>query len=80
MTYGTTSRAAEALGVSQPAVSKAIMALERSIGFKLFDREKGRMAPSAEGQLFFREVQDSLAGIAKLRSAAARIRDYGSGD
>ncbi|MGD1878799.1 MAG: LysR substrate-binding domain-containing protein [Kiloniellaceae bacterium] len=80
MTYGTTSRAAEALGVSQPAVSKAIMALERSIGFKLFDREKGRMSPSPEGQLFFREVQASLAGLANLRSAAARIRDYGSGD
>ncbi len=80
MTYGTTSKAAQVLGMSQPAVSKAIMTLERSIGFKLFDREKGRMTPSAEGQLFFREVQVSLAGIAKLRSAAARIRDYGSGD
>lgn len=80
MTYGTTSRAAEALGISQPAVSKAIATLERSIGFKLFDRENGRLTPSAEGQLFFREVQISLAGLAKLRSAAARIRDYGSGD
>jgi len=80
MTYGTTSRAAEMLGITQPAVSKAIMALERSIGFNLFDREKGRMVPSAEGQLFFREVEVSLASLAKLRSAAARIRDYGSGD
>lgn len=80
MTYGTTSRAAELLGVSQPAISKAIAALERSIGFKLFDREKGRLIPSAEGQLFYREVEISLASIAKLRSAAARIRDYGSGD
>lgn len=80
MTYGTTARAAEILGMSQPAVSKAVMALERSIGFRLFDREKGRLVPSAEGHLFYREVQASLAGIAKLRSAAARIRDYGSGD
>lgn len=80
MTYGTVSRAAEVLGMSQPGVSKAIMSLERSIGFKLFDRERGRMTPSAEGQLFFREVQTSLVGLAKLRSAAARIRDYGSGD
>lgn len=80
MTYGTTSRAAEALGISQPAVSKAVATLERSIGFRLFDREKGRLTPTAEGHLFFREVQLSLAGLAKLRSAAARIRDYGSGD
>ncbi|GAA6180698.1 DNA-binding transcriptional regulator LysR [Shimia sp. NS0008-38b] len=80
MTYGTTSRAAEVLGVSQPAISKSIMSLERSIGFQLFDREKGRMVPSAEGQLFYREVEVSLASLAKLRSAAARIRDFGSGD
>lgn len=80
MTYGTTARAAEVLGLSQPAVSKAISALERSIEFKLFDREKGRLVPTAEGQLYFREVQAAFVGIAKLRSAAARIRDYGSGD
>lgn len=80
MTYGTASRAGEMLGMSQPAVSKAIMILERSIGFRLFDRDKGRLTPTAEGVLFFREVQSSLAGIARLRSAAARIRDYGSGD
>ena len=80
MTYGTTSRAAEVLSISQPAVSKAVMALERVIGFRLFDREKGRMVPTAEGQLFFREVQDTFVGLARLRSAAARIRDHGSGD
>ena len=80
MTYGTTSRAAEILGLSQPAVSKAVAALEKSIGFNLFDREKGRMVPNAEGLLFFHEVEQSLAGLARLRSAAARIRDYGSGD
>ena len=80
MTYGTTSRAAEVLSISQPAVSKAVMALERAIGFDLFDREKGRMVPTAEGQLFFREVQETFAGLARLRSAAARIRDHGSGD
>ena len=50
ITYGTTARASEVLGISQPAVSKAIMSLERSIGFRLFDREKGRLVPTAEGQ------------------------------
>lgn len=56
-TTGTTARAAEVLHVSQPAVSKTIQEMERAIGFDLFHRVKGRLQPTAEGQLFFREVE-----------------------
>ncbi|WP_253958473.1 LysR substrate-binding domain-containing protein [Rhizobium sp. WYJ-E13] len=80
MTNGTASRAGEVLRVSQPAVSKAIQELERIIGFALFDRIKGRMLPTAEGRLFFREVSGAFSGLVHLRSAAARIRDFGSGE
>ncbi len=80
MTNGTTARAAEVLRVSQPAVSKAVQELERAIGFALFHRVKGRLQPTAEGQLLFREVEQTFAGLAQLRGAAARIRDYGSGE
>lgn len=80
MTNGTTARAAEVLHVSQPAVSKALQDLERDIGFALFLRIKGRLHPSAEGRMFFREVEAAFAGLTHLRGAAARIRDYGSGE
>ncbi len=80
MVCGTASRAAEVLGISQPAVSKAIQSLERSVDFPLFERVKGRMIPTPEGQLFFREVESSFVGLTRLRSAAARIHDFGSGD
>ncbi|MDK1376789.1 MULTISPECIES: LysR substrate-binding domain-containing protein [unclassified Sinorhizobium] len=80
MTNATASRAAEVLRISQPAVSKAIQELERDIGFALFRREKGRMFPTAEGQMFFREVEGSFSGLVHLKSAAARIRDFGSGE
>jgi DNA-binding transcriptional LysR family regulator len=80
MTSGTTARAAEILHVSQPAVSKMIQELERSLGFDLFHRIKGRLYPTQEGQLFFREVEQAFLGLAHLRGAAARIRDYGSGE
>jgi DNA-binding transcriptional LysR family regulator len=80
MTSGTTARAAEILHVSQPAVSKMIQELERSLGFDLFQRIKGRLYPTQEGQLFFREVEQAFLGLAHLRGAAARIRDYGSGE
>lgn len=80
MKTGTASRAAEILRISQPAVSKAIQELERVIGFPLFHRIKGRMSPTAEGNLFFHEVETSFSGLVHLRGAAARIRDFGSGE
>jgi DNA-binding transcriptional LysR family regulator len=80
MTNGTTARAAEVLHISQPAVSKMIQELERSLGFDLFQRIKGRLHPTPEGQLFFREVEQAFLGLGHLRGAAGRIRDYGSGE
>jgi DNA-binding transcriptional LysR family regulator len=80
MTNGTASRAAEVLRISQPAVSKTIQELERSVGFALFHRIRGRIVPTAEAQLFFKEVEQSFAGLVHLRGAASRIRDFGSGE
>ncbi|MEK1928736.1 MAG: LysR substrate-binding domain-containing protein [Pararhizobium sp.] len=80
VTNGTASKAADVLRISQPAVSKAVMELERQVGFELFDRSSGRMTPTPEAQLFFREVDASFSGLSYLRSAAARIRDFGSGE
>lgn len=77
---GTTVRAAEILGISQPAVSKALQELERSVGFRLFERTGGRLLPTPECQLLYREVEQSFIGIAHIRSAAARIRDFGVGE
>jgi DNA-binding transcriptional LysR family regulator len=79
MVSGSASRAAELLGITQPAVSRAIGELEQRIGFALFDRVKGRLVPTPEGQLFFRDVTASFVGLDSLRAAAARIRDFGSG-
>jgi DNA-binding transcriptional LysR family regulator len=79
MISGSASRAAELLQVTQPAVSRAISDLEQSVGFALFDRVRGRLVPTPEGQLFHADVSTSFAGLDRLRSAAARIRDFGSG-
>lgn len=80
MTHHTASRAAQVLFMSQPAVSKHIQQLERSLGFDLFDRVKGRLVPTPEGQLFHKEVSLSFIGITQLSQAATRIRDFGSGE
>jgi DNA-binding transcriptional LysR family regulator len=80
MKSGTASRAAEVLGVSQPAVSRMIAELEQSIGFSLFARVRNRLIPTPEAKLFYRDVEVAFRGMDALRAAAARIRDRGSGE
>jgi DNA-binding transcriptional LysR family regulator len=79
MITGSASRAADLLQVTQPAISRAIGDLETALDFLLFDRVRGRLVPTPEGQLFFRDVAASFAGLDQLRASAARIRDFGSG-
>ncbi|RYF08347.1 MAG: LysR family transcriptional regulator [Comamonadaceae bacterium] len=80
MVAGSASRAADLLQVTQPAISRSISELEKATGFQLFDRVRGRLVPTAEGQLFFRDVETTFQGMDRLRTSAARIRDFGSGD
>ncbi len=77
---GTASRAAELLGITQPAVSRALAELERSLGFSLFDRLRNRLVLTPEAKLFYRDVEVSYRGLDTLRSSAARIRDRGAGE
>lgn len=79
MIGGSASRAAELLNITQPAVSRAISELEHRVGFTLFDRVKGRLIATPEGELFFRDVTNAFTGLDTLRASAARIRDFGSG-
>ncbi|AUG55638.1 LysR substrate-binding domain-containing protein [Thalassospira marina] len=79
MISGSTVRAAEIMGITQPAVSRLIADLEHSVRFTLFDRIRGRLVATPEARLFFREVDESFRGLDRLRAAAAGIRDYGEG-
>ncbi len=79
MRAGTMSRAAEMLGISQPAISRTLAELERTIGFALFDRVRNRLVPTPEGKLFLGDVEAYFRGIDTLRAGAARIRDQGAG-
>ncbi|MZR21200.1 LysR family transcriptional regulator [Sneathiella chungangensis] len=79
MMAGSASRAADLLQITQPAISRAIAELERSLGFPLFNRIRGRLVPTPEGEMFFRDVKTSFRGLDSLRTSAARIRDLGSG-
>lgn len=67
--------AAEALHVSQPAISKALRHFETQIGYRLFERLHGRLVPTAEAQLLYRDADRIFREIEALKSLSDRIRD-----
>ena len=71
---GTVSGAATLLNISQPAMSKLIAHLEEDTGLKLFDRVKGRLAPTARGMRLYEEVDRIFDGIRQVENAVDAIR------
>jgi DNA-binding transcriptional LysR family regulator len=55
------SQAAEQLGVTQPAVSLQVRALEQRLGQTLLDRSGRRVEPTEAGRLLYRSAQRMLA-------------------
>jgi len=51
------ARAADALGLTQPALSRSIQLLERSIGAKLFDRDRSRVDPTVIGERLIEQAR-----------------------
>lgn len=70
------SRAAERLGVTQPAVSLQIRALEERLGRKLIDRSGRRVEPTEAGLALYRGAQRLLAAEDQL---LAELDEDGSG-
>jgi DNA-binding transcriptional LysR family regulator len=79
MRHGGMTRAAAALGIGQPHVSRAIKQLEADLGFLLFVRGHGNALPTEEGEAFAREVERTYAGLDQLKHAAREIRELGTG-
>ncbi|TXI33006.1 MAG: LysR family transcriptional regulator [Ottowia sp.] len=50
---GSVSRAADALFVSQPAITLQLQALERDLGMPLLERNGRRLAPTREGEVLY---------------------------
>lgn len=67
--HGTVSSAAGALNVSQPAVSKSLAQLEADCELRLFDRVKGRLAPTAQGMRLYDEIDRIFSGVQQVENA-----------
>ena len=79
MRCGTLTSAAEALHVSQPALSQILLHTEDELGFKLFLRVKGRLIPTPEAEELYPEVDRLFNDLEGLRQRAGGLRQGKSG-
>src|SRR5690349_24897923 len=68
---GSFARAAEALGVSNSAVSRAVARMERRLGVRLFDRSPRAVALTDEGLRFHQRVLPLLEAMEEAATAAS---------
>jgi DNA-binding transcriptional LysR family regulator len=66
-------RAAERLGIAQPALSRQIQDLEKELGFTLFDRLPRGVKLSAAGKLFLGDARRILQEVQEARLRAERV-------
>lgn len=69
------SGAASALGVSQPALTQLLGALEKELGFRLLSRGRGGVQLTPEGRRIYDAVRAVTQADARLRELAAEVRD-----
>jgi len=72
-------RAAESLGISQPAFSRAIATLEAFVDARLFDRTNRRVVPTQAGAALLSRARSLLADAAALRDAVGDHKGLRSG-
>lgn len=76
---GTFSSAARALGLSQPALTRSIQAVEREAGVSLFDRHARGVTPTPVGELVVARAAELLSRVADLRRELDLMQGVGTG-
>ncbi len=74
---GNFSQVAEKLNITQPALSKQILSLEKELGTQLFDRNRNPVALTAAGEHFIREAKEILYKESQLVKS---MEQFSSGD
>lgn len=72
---GSLTEAAAALHISQPAASKLLAHAESQLGFKLFDRVKGRLVATREAEILTPEIARLSQDLNSVRRLATNLRD-----
>ncbi|HUZ63822.1 MAG TPA: LysR family transcriptional regulator [Acetobacteraceae bacterium] len=77
--HHTTVAAAQALGLSQPAVSNAVKAMEAQLGFPLFERINNRLFPTREAQTLYEDADPIFALHGALEAKLQDLRENKAG-
>ena len=68
-TVGSVSGAAKFLNITQPTASKILKHAEQQLGFRLFKRVRGRLVPTDEAEIIYREtkaITDQVSSLQKI--------------
>lgn len=76
---GSLHRAADRLGMSQPAASRLVHELEDLMGASLFERTSRGMTPTDMGRMLMRHASMFLAGIDHVYEEAVALRTGNAG-
>jgi DNA-binding transcriptional LysR family regulator len=76
---GTVSKASLRLRIAQPALSRQIKELEEDLGLRLFDRVRGRLMLTGEGEQLLGEPRIDLGAAGSFSERAQRLRRADSG-
>jgi len=66
--YGSINRAAEAMAMGQPNLSRAIRELEGTLGITIFDRTTRGMVPTPDGETFLQYARSILHQIDEVEA------------
>lgn len=78
-TNGSMTNAAAKLNVSQPSVSKVLAHAEQQLGYRLFDRVKGKLIPTPEAHQLFSHVRTVFEDVDRLRHVAVNLKASSAG-
>lgn len=78
--HGHFARAADAVNLSQPALSRSIQALEGQLNCQLVDRNPRGVTLTAHGKLVLEHARRLLAGSRALSNAVLQLADLETGE
>lgn len=72
-------KAAQMLGIAQPALSRSIRHLEQQFGFPLFERSTRHVALTSAGEVLYRDGADAMRRLARACTRAGQVAQGLSG-